>query len=91
MGWKGYSNYFKRYGGRLMGRGFETLGKTYGGIVINGVTYVWDYEKDNFVKEEDYEADKAEWARKEKAKYMDIKESIQRAEEHSAKTQIGLF
>lgn len=47
----------------LIGR----LCKLYGAITIDGVKYVWDYAKDEPVKES--EMTKEQWAASEKAKY----------------------
>lgn len=65
-----------------MGNGMRMIAKMYGGIVFNGVKYIYDYAKDELIKESDLLAMKkseqnARKAASEKAKWAQVKMAIE--------------
>jgi hypothetical protein len=59
--------------------GLRRICKTYGGITIQGVKWVWDYAKDAPVKKS--EQTKEEWAASERVKWGAIKKHIEKGPE----------
>ena len=53
--------------------GLARVCKMYGGMVINGEKWAWDYAKDEAVKESELMADKERWAASEMVKYAQVK------------------
>ena len=54
--------------------GLKRLCKMYGKMNINGVMWVWDYERDIAVLEK--EMTKEQWAKSERKKYETIKKQL---------------
>lgn len=52
-----------------MGRGLQRIAKAYGGIVINGQRFVWDYAADEAVPEAMMPEGSARWKQSERIKW----------------------
>lgn len=69
-----------------MGNGMRMIARAYGGICFNGVRYIYDYAKDELIKESDLLAmskadQKARKAASEKAKWTRVKMNMEKHQE----------
>lgn len=55
--------------------GLARIAKMYGGMVINGKEYVWDYARDEAVPKSDMTRE--QWAASEKAKYAALQAEVE--------------
>ncbi len=52
--------------------GLRRIAKAYGGMVVNGVRYVWDYVADEPVRESEMPAGGERWKASERAKWAHL-------------------